>query len=672
MKQERKAEYILRYYLPTSPYFDADYTKRRFDELLDFCKATQTKSVMLYVSLDPNFYYMPDTLENTRQTRDELLPYIEKLKKAGISYQINYQNLIGAISGGADFSKQLGYEPLVDDKGYFAGGIACPLGKNFRKIAAEKLKIWAATNPDIFWMDDDSRMYNHGSWHFSRKEGRYTDHFCFCDEHIRLFNERIGKNYTREEIVSEILQEGEPTQMRRDYLTFMNETTTEFAGWIEKTIHSVNKNIRIAQMTSRPDCHSAENRNWGDFLSALSGEHSAIIRPNFGPYRDARPCDFMGCYKVLAQSICNMQETYKNRIEFCPEIENTSFTVWAKSARATAFQLMLSAFMGCPSITLSLYDLDGCSLDDEPSYKEMLIKNKPQLDFLARLPLDNAQSLGVMIPSSGEAGMRYWLKNGEGYAQLAGCKRYIENYFLQAGIPCQYRSVNDLTGQGVVALDGYTAGFLSDQEITKLLAGNVFLDGAAMDELLARGFGEYIGVESTQKPTMQTSVEIIKAFKRADGTHIRIPSRVPLNNWYIAKVSQDTEVLSTFNTPLGGEYPALTFYKNGLGGQVATYFATGNLGNGFFTHYRVKLLKDVLQRLDGELDRLDCHAYALYCVRQAETGTKYHFVANLSTDTMREFSINGKAFCESLEVYESAIFEERNGIIKRLDKQTRA
>jgi len=307
---------------------------------------------MLYVALDPNLYYMPDTLEYTRPTRDTLLPYIEELKKTGISYQINYQNLIGSISGGADFSERLGYEPLVDYKGYFAGGIACPLGKNFRKIAEEKLKIWAETNPDVFWLDDDLRMYNHGSSYFGRKEGGYVDCFCFCDEHIRLFNEKVGGNYTREEIVAGILQDGEPTQMRRDYLTFMNETTTEFASWIEETIHSVNKNIRIAQMTSGPDSHSAENRNWGDFLMSLSGEYSAIVRPHFGPYRETTSRDFVACYKLLAQSICNMQETYKKRIDFCPEIENTRFTVWAKSARATAFQLILSVFMGCPKITL--------------------------------------------------------------------------------------------------------------------------------------------------------------------------------------------------------------------------------------------------------------------------------------------------------------------------------
>ena len=94
------------------------------------------------------------------------------------------------------------------------------------------------------------------------------------------------------------------------------------------------------------------------------------------------------------------------------------------------------------------------------------------------------------------------------------------------------------------------------------------------------------------------------------------------------------------------------------------------MGDGFFTHYRVKLLKDVLQCLDGKLDRLDCHAYALYCVRQAKTGIKYHFVANLSTDTMREISINDVVYEMNLEIYETAIFEERDGIITRINEQT--
>ena len=84
-----KFEYILRYYLPTLPHFDEAYTEKRFQQLLAFCEETGIKAVMLFVSLDPNFYYMPDTLEHTKLTRDILMPYIKKLKEKNISVQLN-------------------------------------------------------------------------------------------------------------------------------------------------------------------------------------------------------------------------------------------------------------------------------------------------------------------------------------------------------------------------------------------------------------------------------------------------------------------------------------------------------------------------------------------------------------------------------------------------------
>ena len=70
-------EYILRYYLPVKPYFDEEYTAKRFDELIKFCKDTGVETVMFFVALNPDWYYMPDTVENCRQVRDQMLPYIK-------------------------------------------------------------------------------------------------------------------------------------------------------------------------------------------------------------------------------------------------------------------------------------------------------------------------------------------------------------------------------------------------------------------------------------------------------------------------------------------------------------------------------------------------------------------------------------------------------------------
>ena len=132
MKKD-KQEYILRYYLPVKPYFDEEFTKKRFSELCEFCEKTKTGAVMLYVALSPDFYYMPDSVEYSRQVRDQMLPYIAELKKRGISYQLNFQNLVGSTLGGVDFSDSYDWEFLVDHKGKVSRGCGCPIGEKFRK-----------------------------------------------------------------------------------------------------------------------------------------------------------------------------------------------------------------------------------------------------------------------------------------------------------------------------------------------------------------------------------------------------------------------------------------------------------------------------------------------------------------------------------------------------------
>lgn len=49
--------YILRYYLPCLPQYDDKVTKARSDELIEFCKKYFVDAVMLYVDLNPYWYY---------------------------------------------------------------------------------------------------------------------------------------------------------------------------------------------------------------------------------------------------------------------------------------------------------------------------------------------------------------------------------------------------------------------------------------------------------------------------------------------------------------------------------------------------------------------------------------------------------------------------------------
>lgn len=669
MVKKEKQGYILRYYLPVKPYFDEAFTECRFAELLDFCKATKTKAVMFYVALSPDFYYVADLPEYAEQVRAQMLPYIKRLKKQGIGYQLNFQNLVGSTLGGVDFSKVYSWENLVDYQGRESLGCACPIGKKFREQTEKRLKIWAETKPDVLWLDDDFRLHNHGTPIFAglQNQPNYMDFYCFCDEHIRRFNQKTGKEYTRETLLKEMLQAGVPSQTRKEYLCFLNETMLDTAEWIEKTVHSVSPDTRLALMTSRPDVHSVEGREWEKLMPTLCGKHAPLTRPHFGPYREMNPRDFIECYKMLDQSIVQMREKYDGKTEHCPEVENTRFTVWSKSAAATSHQLALSAFMGCKDITLSLFDLEGGALFDEPSYKEMLIKQKAFLDKLVALDLDRTESLGVKIPTSGESAKTYILSEGEGYGHLWGGERYIENNLLLMGVPCVYAPADDCGEKGVTALDKFTASFLTDQQLKKILAGSVFIDGGGMEILLRRGFGEYVGVKTMQRQSTIVNAEVLKTLQRKDGTYIRIPSRIPVQCWYATELKENVKTLSVFLTPDGREFPAMTVYQNELGGKVVVYPAIRDWGDGFFTHHRVTFFKDVLAKLDSELPRLDAQSFGIFAVRKKADST-YYLVANLSADCVDSLFINGQRVKEKLSIYQTAVYAECNGKLKKIGK----
>ena len=652
-----KHGYILRYYLPVKPLFDEMFTQKRFEELLRFCKKVKIDAVMFYVALDPNFYYMPESVEYAQSQKEQMLPYIQRLREEKISYQLNFQNLIGAQSAGTDYSDRLDWEQLVDYRGRKVS-CACPLGEKFREQTARRLQIWADTQPDVIWIDDDFRLHGHGAHVLSAQDGEpaYVDYYCFCDKHISLFNKHYKVSYTREKLVEEILSEGAPMWARTAYLEFLSATMTETASWIAATVHKISPKTKIAQMTSAPNSHSAEGRTWGDFLTALSDGFAPILRPTFGPYHEFNPLDFVSSFTLLSQIQAHVRQSYKGHVYYCPEIENTRFTVWSKSASATSFQLALSAFAGCNATTLSIHDLEGGAFFDEPTYTQTLQKQKPFLDKLTTLGLDKAKEIGVKIPTDEQGAKRYVMDKNEDFATLRGGKCYIHSYLLKMGVPCTFVNVDEIDQTGVYALDAYSANILSDTALQKILRASVFLEVGAVIKLLERGYGSYIGVQSMTRQNVCVQSEVFTRKTRQDGTYIRVPSRIPLHAWYTAELDECVQIESMFVAPKGERSASLFRYENNYGGKIAVYLAKNDFGDGFYTHHRVSLFKDVFSWLNEELPRLDVPAYALFAVKETLDKKRYALVTNLSADRLTECQIDGKKVRADLNLYQTVVY----------------
>ena len=648
-----KSTYILRYYLPLDPTYDETIFNKRGDELIQYCLNNHITAVMLYVDLNPNWYYSPDSLEHTRYYATLLQPVIEKLRENAISYQLNYQNLVGAWDGGANLNDVNQWENWVDQDGKASSGCACCLGSRFRAVAGQKLKLWAATKPDVIWIDDDVRFHNHltaiGDLWSGKSSSYRVDYGCFCDEHIKKFNETYHLSYSRAKIVEGILSGGDG---RKRWMNFSGSVADEFASWIEKTIHEISPNTRIAVMTSTVDSHSVEGRNWNSFLHSLSGEHKPLLRPTFGPYKEGDPRAFFISYLAVEQLKENIKSQYGRNVDFCPEIENTRFTCWSKSIAATKYQLFLSAFLGCRCITLSIFDLEGCVLEEEPEFAKMLIEMKPVLDVLSQYDLWQWGSEGIGFITSPDR-IKDSEKSVSSINELAE-GRIWEHMLIKAGIPCKYVVPDAITEVNSVALDAYTVNLLTDEDLKYLLSKGVLLDAAAAEILANRGFSEYLGVQVGEKMKCVANCEVLEQFSRTDGSKVRIPARIDGYKWNNL-ILNGADRISTLITPLGSEHVGFSKYVNKLGGKVYVYAANGSFGDGFYTTYRVKMLKNICNDMAGaKLVEVDNSSYSLVASKK-DKSERVVMVTNMNADTMDDICIRVP------EDVKEAVFITQNG-----------
>lgn len=636
---DKEHTYILRYYLPCLPQYPSDVTERRIDELIDFCLKHNVGAVMFYVDLNPYWYYMPDSCEHNSYVADVVRKASRKLKKAGISYHLNYQNLFGAWDGNYDHRGMLPYECYVDEMGNESYGSGCMIGEKFRLFAGKKLSEWANTNPDVIWIDDDMRTHNHQTQIHDLWDGKSAsadlDFGCFCPEHIKKFNELTGYGFDREQIVKECLSN---PGIRKQWLDFQNDCLCDTASWIERIVCFASPGTRIAIMTSLADVHAAEGRNWNGFLDSLSGGNTPLIRATFGPYSESAPRDFAHSLSRFASLKSNISKQYKFATDYCPEVENTRFTRYSKSISATKFQIGLSAFMGARGVTLSIFDLEGCILDEEPEFGEMLDSAKDFCDRMNREKMCGYSDRGLaFIASPDRVQCADFGSSISKFSDMVNFREF-DVLFAKAGIPIKYTQPDEAESEQLIALDRFAVRLLTDSEIMQILSGSVIMDGGAANELIERGFGEYTGINAMTKNKCIVSSELFHTEKRRDNSDVYVPCRISGGRWYDVQ-GEGIEILSSFITPNGIRHPGFTSFENSLGGKVIVYATEGDFGDGFYSNYRIKFLKKIFKELYRDIITVETPSYGLCSVRTNGKKTMV-FVSNLSADVYENLKIS--------------------------------
>lgn len=479
-------------------------TPTKDEKLIEFVKKGKIDDVAFFINGEElNHSHL--TKAETQLWLDAIKPLQKKLSEIGVTTSLNPWTTIMHSDRGYQVNPEIGFNTFVDLDGNKAQDMACPADPTWRKYLANTYAQYASIHPRRLWLEDDFRHYNHSPLKL----------MCFCNYHMQLYNEKLGKKETRPEFVKKMLQPGKPTKERQVYLDQARQEMIETEHIIEQAVHKVSPETDLAQMTSYPDWHALEGRDWDNLFKAQAGKgHPKVARPHLPAYNEVAPLQY-GKYfeeytRITAAFLGEGAELY-------PELESYMYSPLVKSTAFTAFQIITSALIGSQGILLNLFDMMGNGINDSWHYAEMLAQIKPFVNQLLenRLPIDHLRGIKVLVDQDSS----YYLqtKTGKNVEELLPHEKNWASLLEAFGFATTILPISKKTSlkNEVVAISGQLLRNLTNAQVTELVKNNfVLLDGESIQVLLDRKLGNLLHIEKAEWHPVRSNYQV---FEQADG-----------------------------------------------------------------------------------------------------------------------------------------------------------
>ncbi|MBA3707607.1 MAG: hypothetical protein H0W83_02160 [Planctomycetes bacterium] len=498
-------------------------------------------------------------------THDQIRAYLpwlersrERLAQVGVAMSINPWATQGMRDAGWDLRAVFpDFEWMVDITGVTARSQACPMSPGWRAWLLSSFALYAGIKPDVLWIEDDFRVHRH----------RPVLYACYCDRHVASFSQKVGRTFTRETLAAEILKPGAPSPVRAQWFSHVGGNMAEVLELLAARVYATNRECRLGLMCSHPAMHATERRDWDRCIRAITGHHDhAVIRPAMGNYQEATPRGLYDSRQLVSSTLACVRAP----VLACSEIENWPFSRYSKSVAFARAQVLLSAPLRCPSMSLNFYDHTGTALAEEPQYGRMLMDIRPRVDALVDAYRPDGRERGIGILHAEDGGDATHLTAGQDFSAISmGGEPWAD--ILQAmgvGVSWQTADAVAVSGQ---KLRAHAA------QLDELFAKGVLLDLSALETVIAMGRGDLVGVAlaSTfvRKDRATPMEELVDpAFGGAPHRmvtvdHVGLTARVGE-----LTLSAGARAISRLVDPdLHERMPGVVLFENRLGGRVAVY-----------------------------------------------------------------------------------------------------
>lgn len=453
----------------------------RIAGLVEHCVRYGFDNVMLCINQE-EFNVGHITLEMAKPWVAVLKKAADALRKQGITVSINNWMEIGHADRGRAWFKGQSFQGFVDMNGREAKNIACPLCEQWLSYFIEYAEyLVKEIRPDTFWIEDDFRLHNHSP---------LFGVGCYCKKHMAMYNDRLGTNYSREELLERAFSKGPLNREREVWLDVNRDVMLSLADRLGRAIKNANPNTDVALMSSRPAAHCMEARDWHRLLSALSQGGTQINRVHL-PYGELSGKEFL--YQINSQSMAIRAMT-DDDVVIMPEIEHGSATFFAKTPRYLRYTLEASIPLVLSGTTYSIYGFHANGARDSFRFGDVVADLQSYMQAIRDLNLRFSRMKGVTVPICERAA--YYKNIQKDYNDLAATEYCAAGYLGGLGISYRYSREREFVDEALF-LTGSNADYFTDAELKKLFLENFIIGDATLAMTLAqRGLLSLIGARS--------------------------------------------------------------------------------------------------------------------------------------------------------------------------------
>ncbi len=454
----------------------------------------------------------------------------------GIALGILFQTTLGH-GGYWNLAPQCGIEA---DKIIKADGTethrCCPLDERFLDYIRKCVTTLCEEGPAFTLGDDDMRMF---------------DGTCYCDRHVKMISEMMGKAYTREELAAEIANAAPHAPVLTAFENAQIKAMEKLSVAMREAIDSVDPAISCGCciVSTRYDYAEMETR-------VLAGNTAPFLRISNALYLESSAKDETWRNSATGFQVVNARKwgfTLLDESDTCPHNR------YSKTARTMHLHITSGLLAGLDGGKLWL-DQGAYPLREvSHPYEKILGENQ----YFYRQILNISKTwtpAGAVIHVPAlerephpEKGMTF-----------THCGDWNYCCFGKMGYPVHFEETT-FKG-GISLLSGAQIDYYTDDELHAMLSGAALIDGPAAVKLTERGFAGMMGAEAVNTPPKGNG-EILKScgtkmgFLAANATPTlkALPGAEVLSEVYFCQYKGD-EVRTTM--------PGSTFFTNAAGGKV--------------------------------------------------------------------------------------------------------